>query len=279
MEGFYKSTIMIFVFIFCFFFLTSSSQCQYGPAQYPPYGIPYGIPYGTTTYGTYGPPPTGLGGYAMGNSQYYPNYGYSPSQPYGGIYRQPYNNQPYYGYSQPQNYGGYPYRQPNYNQQYNYGAPSGYYTGYNNMPYQYFGDPYTQQNPIYNPYGVSTGDWEDWSYLPSRYKDADLILDENDNNDDFTVDVGDSIAIILPSQMIPGSSVTGGYEWAFDDDDFDDDIISHNNTSEWFSGYQFWYFEAEEVGTTTIKMGDVSWLLNSSIGEDEFEVEITVEED
>jgi len=287
--------IVTFFIIFCL--SITPLFAQYFPG-YGMYGSPYGGYGGYPSYGGYpnygGYPSYGApyGGYQTGG--YYPNYGYSQPQNYGGYNYQPsgygpnYYNYgqpnyggyyPNYGYSQQPYYGGNLYRQPSYNQPYNYnqsyyGSPS-YYTGYNNMPYQYYGDPYTQQNPLYNPYGVFTGDWEDWSYLPSRYKDADLILDENDNNDDFTVDVGDSIAIILPSQMVPGS---GGYEWAFDDDDFDDDIISHNNTSEWFSGYQFWYFEAEEEGTTTIKMGDVSWLLNSSIGEDTFEVEITVED-
>jgi predicted secreted protein len=93
--------------------------------------------------------------------------------------------------------------------------------------------------------------------LPSIYKDADVVLDEGDNCDDITVDKGDSIAIVLPSKIIPGTSQ---YEWALDTGELDDDIISHNNISEWFSGYQFWIFEAEDVGTTTIKSGIQSQL-------------------
>ena len=40
---------------------------------------------------------------------------------------------------------------------------------------------------------------------------------------------------------------------------------------------QYWLFEAEDTGTTTIKMDNVSWM-GSSFGDDTFEVEITVED-
>lgn len=298
MKNLYRLVLIISLFIFCLLFFSSPSQCQYGY----PYGYNYFQPpyYGSTQYYGYGPSPGGLiggprslpmnsyggYGYPYGGP---PNYGYggygfpygrSPNYGYGpGYYnnRQPYSNQPYYGapyagygWNQPYNYGGYPYQSGGYN----WGA-GGYYPNSNYPPYQYFGDPYTQQNPYYNPLGVFSGDWENWPYLPSMYKDADVTLDEGDNGDDITVDKGDSIAIILPSMLIPGS---GEYEWALDTGELDYDIISHRNISEWFSGYQFWVFEAEDVGTTTIRIGNISWIINSSIGEDVFEVEVTVED-
>lgn len=103
------------------------------------------------------------------------------------------------------------------------------------------------------------------------------MLDSTDNGDDFTVDKGDSISIILSSNS------STGYMWMLDADEPDTDIVS-KTSSQYFQGYtgmvgtggsEQWIFEAEEEGTTSIIMYyRRSW---EATIQATFEVEITVE--
>ena len=105
---------------------------------------------------------------------------------------------------------------------------------------------------------------------------ADLDLDSGDDGDDFTVDEGDTISIIL------SSNASTGYRWELDTGELDEDIVSDTSAQYYQGGYALgsggteqWLFKAEEPGTTTIRLeykrsGDTS-------PTDVFEVEITVE--
>lgn len=255
MKKFYKM-FLVCTLIFSFMLFPSISQCQWGPGYggYYNYGQPqypwYGTPYGQPTYGIYGQP--------QYNQPYYGTpYGYG-NQPYnyGGYYQpQPYG---YGGWGQPYNYGGYN----------TYNGPYRYATNYNQPP---LGGYYTPYSPIG---GYSYSNYYGSSTLPSKYTDADVKIDYSDDGDDITVDKGDTISFYLPSTPVPGYSVTGGYEWSLDTDELDEDIVDKKDDT-YSNGAQYWLFEAEGTGTTTIKIDNISWL-GSSIGDDTFEVEITV---
>jgi len=167
----------------------------------------------------------------------YPSYGGGYGSPYGGGYGSPYGGSSY----------GYP-----------YGGGGGYPYGGGGYPYGGYTNPYQQY------------------YTQPNYASADLMLDSGDDGDDFTVDDGDTISIIL------SSNASTGYRWELDSGELDDDIVSDTSAQYYQGGYllgssgtEQWLFKAEDTGTTNIRLeykrsGDSS-------AQDTFEVEITVE--
>ncbi|MGA1863964.1 MAG: protease inhibitor I42 family protein [bacterium] len=163
---------------------------------------------------------------------------------------------------------------------YPYGGGGGYY------PYGGGGGYYPYGGGSYYPYGggsyypYSGGGYYPYNYYPyqqANYQQADLMLDSTDNGDDFTVDKGDTISIILSSNS------STGYIWMLDADEPDTDIVS-KTSSQYFQGYtgmvgasgsEQWIFEAEDEGTTNIILYyRRTW--EATVAET-FEVEITVE--
>ena len=103
-------------------------------------------------------------------------------------------------------------------------------------------------------------------------------MDSSDDGDEFTVDKGDTISIILASNL------SGGYLWSLDSDDLDEDIVSKTSNQSFpaytagVTGTEQWLFKAEDVGTTTIKLIYRGLYQTSIQVQDTFEVEITVED-
>jgi predicted secreted protein len=102
-------------------------------------------------------------------------------------------------------------------------------------------------------------------------------LESADDGSSITVDVEDTISIILSSNAITG------YQWVLDEDELDPDIVSETSRK-YFPGNPYlvgsggseqWLFEAKGAGTTTIKL-DYKRIWETSI-EDTFEIEVTVE--
>jgi len=179
--------------------------------------------------------------------------------PNGG-YAQPYGMQPMYGgyeqlfYGMQPMYGGY--EQLFYGMQPMYG---GYREPYGMQPVPGW---YPQPNYMQSTFSIITS-----------YKDADLELDEGDHGDEFTVDEGDTISIIL---WIPHSTEVY-YALDDDNDDYDDDVVDFDKA--YYSttyGTEQWIFEAVGTGTTTIILEMID-NTNPDANYGTFEVEITVE--
>ena len=167
--------------------------------------------------------------------------------PYGGQQMYPYGGQmyPYGGQMYP--YGGqmYPYG----GQMYPYGGQQMY--PYGGQMYPYGGQMYPYQQYPYQQYP-----YQQYPYQQAQYQSADWELDSGDNQASGNVEPGDTISIIL------SSNASTGYRWELDDDELDTDIIS-KKSSQYYAGYGYgvgvagteqWIFEAEEEGTTTIKL-------------------------
>jgi len=103
------------------------------------------------------------------------------------------------------------------------------------------------------------------------------MLDNSYNQGEGTVDVGDTISIVL------SSNASTGYRWELDDDELDEDIVSYVSKQYYqgagygvgVAGTEQWIFEGEEEGTTIIKLdykraGDTS-------AQSTFWIEVTVE--
>ncbi|MBN2372476.1 protease inhibitor I42 family protein [bacterium] len=238
---------------------------QSNPYQYNPYQYqfnPYQYQYNPYQY-QYNP---------YQNPYQYNPYQYNPYQYQYNPYQNPYQYNPYqYQYNPYQNpYQYNPYQYNPYQYQYN-----PYQNPYQYNPYQYPYNPY-QYNPYqYNPYQYPYNPYQS----QQQFQTADFMLDSSDDNDTVTVDDGDTISIIL------ASNVTTGYSWVLVTDELNTDIVkkvSNNYITGYYGsgyvgagGYEQWIFEAESVGTTTIKLQYKQ--AGSGIVQDTFEVKIKVE--
>jgi len=124
--------------------------------------------------------------------------------------------------------------------------------------------------PVQNPWQAT---WQQ-----AQYQDEDVDLDADDDESAITVEVGETIGIILEANL------STGFSWVLDTDELDPNIIT-KVSSQYFpgniyqlgsTGYEQWIFEAEAVGETTIKL-DYKRPWEATI-EDTFEIEVTVEE-
>ncbi|MGA1844255.1 MAG: protease inhibitor I42 family protein [bacterium] len=106
-----------------------------------------------------------------------------------------------------------------------------------------------------------------------------MDLDSGDDGTTITVDVGDTISIVLES------NVTTGYQWVLDTGELNTDVVS-KKSNQYFpgnatgyivgaGGFEQWIFEAEDDGTTTIKL-DYKRTWETTV-QDTFEVTVTVE--
>ncbi|MEW6379846.1 MAG: protease inhibitor I42 family protein [bacterium] len=231
---------------FCGF--PGGSSCYNQPAS--PYGAyycspgySYGYPPNSQYYSLprYAASPVQLGGYVMGYGQYYSDYGYSPSQPHSTGY------QPAYATSLPSSFDPY-------------------------SPYGPFGEPFS------SGYASSINPYES---MQSQFKDADVSISYSDKGNDVSINTGQTLSIILPSN--PDS----GCRWYLDADKFDE-TIAVKESAEFFPGYEYssstsfgftgaheqWIFKAAAPGTTTIRL-EIKESENSS-ALDTYEVEVTV---
>ena len=95
-------------------------------------------------------------------------------------------------------------------------------------------------------------------------------MDSGDDNDEFTVDEGDTISITLTAYH------SSGYYYVLDDDDLDDDVVDFDDALYLQTyGTEQWLFEAEGPGTTTITLEYTNYSTGTVMST--FEVEITVE--
>ena len=102
-------------------------------------------------------------------------------------------------------------------------------------------------------------------------------MDENDDESSITVSVGESISIIL------SSNVSTGYQWVLDTSKLNASIVSKTG-NQYFPGASYlvgsggseqWIFEAEATGVTIIKLDyKRAW---ETTAEDTFTIEVTVE--
>ncbi|MGA1870681.1 MAG: hypothetical protein ACMUJM_19275 [bacterium] len=282
MKKFYKTVILLCFFVFSLLFLTSKGYSYYGgfPSGYSytsqsyPYSGSYPITsqyqYGYGSYGGYGSliPPIPAPTFMPEPSVYIGEVNIGGGLYIGGVNiggnRSPWLNietSPIY-----------PSRGSAF-----YGFPSSFINSYNTYrPYSLYPlDPPSYHNTYYatledamadtplSVYSYSSG-W-DIPNLPLAYTTADIKLDENDDGSEINVDKGEMIAIFLASEK-PSSD--GGYDLVLDTDELDDGVVKKRN--EWFygDGYHMFYFKAEDVGTTTIKIDNASG--------DTFKVKITV---
>ncbi|MEW5803241.1 MAG: protease inhibitor I42 family protein [bacterium] len=186
------------------------------------------------------------GGFAMGNSQYYSGYGYSPSQPYGT---------------------GYPYG-PGYQT-----APATSRSSFDpSSPYGFGYDPFASASPLTsNPY----------QQMQSQFKDTDISISYSNKGDNVNLHAGETLSIVLPSNPDAGckwyldTDKLDSKIIAKESDEFFPGYPFSSSTAFGFTGaHDQWIFKAIAPGTTVVRLEIKE--SESSRALDVYEVEVTV---
>ena len=130
------------------------------------------------------------------------------------------------------------------------------------------------QIPVQNPWQPF---WQQ-AQAQAQYQDEDVDLDADDDGSEITVEVGETIGIILEANL------TTGFSWVLDTDEFDPNVVT-KISNQYFpgniyqlgsAGFEQWIFEAKALGNTTIEL-DYKRPWETTV-QDTFLIKVSVEE-